>query len=1066
MTNFRNVLVGMMFFFAAVVISTPAASAGAAEIQSGSETGTLQGPVKGTITDGATGEPLIGVTVVIKGTTMGQITDARGQFSINLPGQEATLVFSFIGYTTQESVVSAGSTVNIRMQLELQQMEEVVVVGYGIQKKESVVGSITQATGDQILNSLRGADLTNALTGNLPGLITVQNNGIPGGSGAENPATRIFIRGRKTWNNSQPLILVDGIERDMNEVDPYTVEGISVLKDASATSVFGVKGANGVILITTKRGTLGRPRLTVNATSTAKMVSRVPETLGSYDANLLRNYVLLNEVVISEGAYDRMIPDEYLEYYKNQTYPEYFPDVNWREAMLKDVTFDRNINMSISGGTKAVKYFGSLSYLNEGDILKIQDYGQGYDPSFQYDRFNYRSNLDFTITPTTNFSVNLAGFFSNQKRPRQGLINQDWYSLYGYPHDLIPVTYSDGTWANYEDDRFKNYLLGANFTGYSKTNSTQVNTDFMLKQNLDFITKGLSFKAKLSYDITAATTGQNLVDDGIITKYISKDIVNEITPGMTEEEIKALEVKYTKWLEPDNSNSAAGLDFMSRPFTYSNETADGNANSFFRSLNYELSLDYNRDFGKHNVGGLFLMSRNERARGSVFPSYREDWVGRLVYNYDKRYILEVNGAYNGSEKFSKDYRFGFFPSLAAGWIVSNEQFFTPVKPFVNELKFRFSNGKVGSDAGIDRWQYIGSYEVTNSRAWFGSPTPSQSTYPQRAEGIIPNADLHWETSEKSDLGIEAGFFDNMLQVNFDYFWEHRSDIFVGGNERIVPVYFGAPPVSGNIGEVKTEGWEVETDFSNTTAGGLRYTAGISVAFAKDLIIKKSDPELAPDYQKQAGYAIDQPRITLPDRVMNSWNDVYTGVVGQTNANLLPGDFRSIDFDSDGVITIKDDAPYGYSNRPQYTYSPKFGLDYKGFSLNLMFYGAFNMEGMLTYGSFVNEYSIAYDYTRDASWNPQLGIGEDAKYSAIRITLPSRQFYIDRSYLRLKTAVLSYNVNSSLIKKVGLSGMRLHVNGENLLYFSKAPMDNESNDDYRYRSYPVLKRVTLGLSVNF
>jgi TonB-linked SusC/RagA family outer membrane protein len=950
-----------------------------------------QGPVTGIVTDAATGEVLLGVTVVVKGTTIGQITDPNGRFSINIPQQEVVLVFSSVGYASQEVTAKAGSTVNVALGLDVLEMDEVVVIGYGVQKKETVVGSISQASGDQIMNSLRGSDLTNALTGNLPGLITIQSSGIPGGSGAENNPTQIFIRGQKTWNNAQPLILVDGIEREMNDVDPYTVEGISVLKDASATAVFGVKGANGVILITTKRGAIGRPKLSISTSTSAKTISRITERLNSYETVKLKNYVLLNEVVLNESPWGYMIPEEQMRYYRDQTYPEYLPDVNWADEMLKDFSWDKTVNMTISGGTNFVKYFGSLSYLNEGDILRIRDVGQGYNPNFEFNRYNYRSNLDFNISPTTTFTVNLGGYFSSQQRPRQGLITKEWFGLYSFPSNIYPVKYSDGVYADIDDNRWRNQFVESNFTGYSMVKQTQVNSDFQLVQKLDFLTKGLSVKGKFSYDIRASSTGPNLIDNGIMTKYIDKDIMNEIEPGMSAEEIAEIEKRYTTWLIPARSG-AGGYDFVTDPISFTNENSNSNSdrNSFYRALNYELSLNYNRDFGKHNVGGLFLMSRNEMARGNIFPTYREDWVGRVVYGYDTRYLLEFNGAYNGSEQFGPDYRFGFFPSVAMGWVVSNESFFEPLKPIVNLMKFRYSNGKVGNDRisnnpALYRWLYLSSWNVTNDRWWFldTTPAPATSIYPQRFEGIIPNPFIQWETAHKQDVGVEMGFFQNLFRVHFDYFWEERTNIMVRGEDRVEPVYFGTDPVTANLGHVKNEGYEIELDFARTTPGGFRYNIGYALSFSKDLIIRKSDTELSPSYQKEAGYAIDQPRVYMHEGVINSWNDVYTGVLGQSRNDLLPGAFRQIDFNNDGIISVDDQAPYGFTPRPQYSYSPKFGIGYKGLDLNVDFYGVFNVEGqsMAMQGAFGFQQDILYNVHREIAWFPELGIGEEAQLPA-------------------------------------------------------------------------------------
>jgi len=1023
-----------------------------------------QGTVTGTVTD-LKGEPIIGATVVVKGTTMGALTDASGNFTIPNVPSDAILSFSFIGMTPQEIPLNGQTKMNVVLQEAVQALDEVVVVGYGMQKKQSVVGSITQTTGDDILKNVSGSDLSNALSGNIPGVTVIQNSGIPGGFGQEQDVTQIFIRGQKTWNNSAPLILVDGIERDMSQVDPYTIESISVLKDASSTAVFGVKGANGVILVTTQRGKEGKPKMSFNGTMSAKSVSRIPEQLDSYETLKIRNYVLVNELSISPSNWDYMTPELWLDYYRDQTYPDYLVNTNWVKESTKSFAIDQQANMSVAGGTKNVKYFGSFSYLHENDILRIKDYGQGYVPNYEYNRFNFRSNLDFDITPTTRFSTSLAGFMGvQQSPPNAGSSN---YALYGAPVDAYPMIYSDGTWGDWQvDERFKNLVVEANFNGSRTRKTSQVNTDFELNQKLDFLTKGLEANAKLSYDINANTVGPNINDDGILTKYIPSTIMEEIAPGMTDEQIKALEEKYTIWNMPRNYVGSTGYDYVDEPNINTTESVQTNV---FRSLNYQISLKYSREFGKHTFGGLLLMSRNERATGSEFASYREDWVGRVTYNYDMRYLFEFNGAYNGSEKFARKYRFGFFPSMAVGWVVSNERFFTKYTSIVNNLKLRFSNGRVGSDAGVARWLYTGSYNVTSSTWQFGAPY-AQSSYPIIKEGIIPNPDIQWETSDKTDFGIETGFFKNLITINFDYFWENRTNIFISGTDRSVPEYFGAPAVSANLGQVKNKGWELESEFSKTTPGGFNYWAALAWSFVKDEIIERADPELRPSYQKQAGYAIGQPRNSLNQALINSWNDVYTGVLGESNETLLPGDFHLVDFNSDGVVNSEDNAPYGFTNRPQYSYTPRIGMEYKGLSASLVFYGVYNVEGESNYGPlttpFWNSRSILWPASRDLSWCPELGITTNATYPGMRFATKdnSGSIYQSRAAFRLQHAEIAYILSSQFVKKMGISNLRFLLSGDNLFLLSDMFVDFDDTEENR--NYPRLKRYNFGVSFNF
>jgi TonB-linked SusC/RagA family outer membrane protein len=1035
--------------------------------------------VTGRVSDATSGEALPGVNVVIQGTYTGAVTDLDGRFTIIVPDEEAILSFSFVGYTTKSVQVGAQRELLIMLDLSTTALEEVVFVGYGVQKKESVVGAISQTTGETILQGTQGSDLGNALTGALPGLITISTTGLPGGQGEDDDYALLYIRGKKTWNNAAPLVLVDGVERPLNDVNPYEIESISVLKDASATAVFGVKGANGVILITTLRGQEGKAKLSVDATMTVKTISRIPRREDSYTANLMKNYAILNELPISESSWSAMVPNRWLDLYKSQEYPEYLPSIDWVDEFTKDYATDKTINLALTGGSKVVKYYGAIAYFNEGDILNIKDYGQGYTPSFSFDRINFRSNLDFDISRSTRFSANLSGFYSDKRRPG-GDKFKGWPYLYSAPPDLWPPHYQDGTWAEYAlYDRYPNGIYAFNFFGVDVEKTTNVTTDFMLDQKLDFITKGLSFNAKLSYDNTAYSNGPTTSGYGKLTKWIAPTIVDEITPGMTEEEIKALEEKYTFYQFPLELSST-GYDYVELPNSYESEEAD---EEVYRSLYYQLSMNYARDFGRHSITGLALMSRQERALGDNFPSYREDWVGRVTYGFDRRYLLEFNGAYNGSEKFSKDYRFGFFPSMAVGWVVSNERFFERIRPVMNNLKIRYSDGYVGSDEGIARWLYVGSWIVlppTTSESSedvfrFGYPY-LQNAYPLRYEGVIPNPDIQWETSHKRDFGIETGFFSNRLRLSFDYFIENRTNIFVTGSERVIPDYLGVTPVSANIGAVDMHGWEFEGHFTHTTARGLNFWFSYSWAFSKDKIIERGDPILKPDYQKQAGYQIDQPREVLNqlERPMLTWNEIYNTVQGQSNSQVLPGDFAQIDFNSDGVIDANDNVPIGYPPRPQYSYAPSAGLSYKNFSFLVRLYGVYNVQGEVgTYrGAFANQYSIVYPWNRDYAWSPEFNNTASAINPGLRFNTSSSSGYIakSRAYLKLQHIELGYTITAPWIRTVGLNSLRLLLSADNFILYSQMTEDLDADrptvQTNTRRTYPKFSRYNAGVSFNF
>jgi hypothetical protein len=574
------------------------------------------------------------------------------------------------------------------------------------------------------------------------------------------------------------------------------------------------------------------------------------------------------------------------------------------------------------------------------------------------------------------------------------------------------------------------------------------------------------------------TVGPNLTGDKPISKWISPDIVDAIKPGMTLAQIRALENTYTTWNVAGAGTS--GYDWTRAPDSYGTETAQTNVT---RSLYYQFSINYNREFGKHTITGLGLMSRQQRASGSAFTSYREDWVGRVTYGYDRRYLAEFNAAYNGSEKFASKYRFGFFPSMAFGWVLSNETFFESIKHIVNNLKFRYSDGKVGSDEGIARWLYTGSWLVypgststsVETLYRFGAPYIANS-YPFRYEGVIPNVDIHWETAHKRDLGLESGFFNDQIKVSFDYFMEDRTDIFLTGTSRPVPNYFGADPVSANEGEVRVKGWEFETRLSRDFANGLNVWFAHSWAFVKDKVIEEGDPPLKPTYQKLAGYQINQPRVTLKQgehSAIATWNDVYNTVGGSTNTYLLPGDFKRVDFNSDGLIDANDQAPYGYPSRPQYTYSPSMGIGYKNFTANVRFYGVYNIAGTTGQytGSFTNSLSMLNQWDLDQRWSPENNFTTNAIDAQLRVATTSAGGYVatPRSYIRLETAELSYTIAGEWVKKMGLTNLRLILSGNNLFLWSKMYEDLDfggpSTTDGRL-TYPVLRRFNFGVSLNF
>lgn len=1036
--------------------------------------------VSGNVTDNSN-QPLPFVTVVIKGTTTGFITDSKGNYFLPNVKESDVLVFSFVGMSTQEIPVSGMSVINVKMLETTVDIEDVVVIGYGTQKKESVVGSITTAKAEVLERRGGVSNLGNALSGQLPGVTVMSTTDEPG---KEDP--KILIRGLSTWNNSSPLILVDGIERRMNDIDVNEVASISVLKDASATAVFGVKGANGVILITTKRGEIGKAKLSVKASNTFKYLSKASKLSEAYTSLLWKNQGIENEVSVNEPSWGNYMPyDEVLNYKTPQEYPYLYPNIDWQDLMLKKFATSQKVSMDVSGGTKFVSYFASIGYSHDGDILNSGfNEKKGYDPSFTYDRINFRGNLDFQVTSTTKLSVNLSGYTGQKKESNVASFNASWNdrimgSIFGLaPNSFIPQ-YEDGMYGNDPTSMVYNPLAILNETGVSQWNNMFIGSDFTLSQNLDFITNGLSVQGRVSFDNTFYSVGPTLQDGQAGGMYLQKYVSPSIRYALTAAD-SANAIVYTE-LGGATSAHVNDYDWAARPWIYTPEMAT--TGSLGRALFYQTSLNYARSFGNHDVSGLFLFSRRKNASGGGFPSYQEDWVSRLTYDYRKKYFLEVNGAYNGSEKFGPGYRFGFFPSLAAGWMVSNENFMD--YDWLDKLKVRGSIGIVGTDAGIPRWGYQNSWVVGSGTSFYGTKEQAYfnndngyfyvwntkdlySPYRSYHEGTIANPDINWESVLKKNIGVEVSVLKNKLSLDLDLFKDERSNVFMSASQRKIPVYFGAPPVAANLGKTETKGFELGIMHRNNFNNGFGYSLRVDVTMVNDMIIKAEDPILMDSYMKLAGYSIGQTKTQIHTDIGSSWDDVYAQTTISNTRFKLPGDWDIIDFNGDGEITLSDNIPYGYaSDRPKKTYSALLGLTYKNLSFMAQLYGVTNITNYVQISTpGLARMAPLSAYVSDA-WSVE---NPNASFKAPRVGTSSpmgARNYYDGSYLRLKTIEIAYLIPSSVVSRIGLSDLKVFINGNNLFYWSKMPVDVESGSVVaNANAYPKLGYVNIGVNLNF
>ncbi|WP_297098604.1 TonB-dependent receptor [uncultured Draconibacterium sp.] len=1005
--------------------------------------------IKGTVVDDQD-MPVIGATVIVKGTTIGIPTNVDGDFELNVPTDKEILVISFIGMETKEIDISNQSQINVTLESSSVQLEETVVVGYGQQKKESVVGAITQTTGDVLEKSGGVTNVGTALTGKLPGVITYSSTGQPG---SEDP--KIIIRTQSSWNNSDPLILVDGIERSMSDVDISSVESVSVLKDASATAVYGVRGANGVILITTKRGKQGKANIQVRANATMKIPSKLPEKYDSYDALMLRNQAIEREMGVSPVSWEDYTPMSVINKYRypaDLTEFERYPNVNWEDVLFKDFAMAYNASINVSGGTKFAKYFAAADFINEGDLFKTVDNGQGYDPGFNYNRINVRSNLDFQLTKTTSFSANLFGSNGVQQTPWNFNGNGPWQAAYfTAPDAMQPVYESTGIWGFYfpHDANQPNSVFQLARNGIEKQTQTKITTDFILKQELDFITEGLKFEGSYSIDNT----------------------FREVDRGVQDNSFKTVQ---RMWVDPGNGeiiydlpiDASTQFDYIDQ-IIWSTQAGNVSTNSTFRRQYYSLRMNYARDFGKHNVTALALFSREKYAGGSEFSHFREDWVFRSTYNYGGKYFFEVNGAYNGSEKFGPQNRFAFFPSFSGGWMISEESFMESVW-FLDMLKVRGSWGRIGDDAVGGRWLYADQWSYGDN-SLLGAIASNASPYEYFRNTSIGNPAISWETVEKRNIGADYSFFDGLIAGSFDYFNDNRTDILISGSSRAIPSYFGGSAPTGNLGEVKSSGFELEVRLSKVINQSLRLWANTNFTHATNEVIFADDPELYPDYQKTAGYAINQTSSYIDAGYLASWDDVLGSTNRQINNGVkLAGDYNIVDFNGDGLIDNYDRAPYGYTGVPQNTFSTTIGADWKGLNFSMQFYGVSNVTREVLFPTFYQAKNSAYlegtYWTVEDGGDVPLPRWIASKGDESRGT----RYLYDGSYMRLKTAELGYTFSGGWIQQAGMKACKLYVSGNNLILWTDMPDDRESNfgGGSRTGAYPTMRRVNLGVDITF
>ncbi|MDO5525203.1 MAG: TonB-dependent receptor [Prevotella sp.] len=1024
--------------------------------------------IKGTVVDEA-GEPVIGASVLIQGAaaTQGTVTDFDGNFTLSVK-PNAKLSISYIGYKPQ--VVTAKNGMKVTLKEDNAMLQAVEVVAYGTQKKVTVTGALSSIKSEDLVRT-PVSSVNNVLAGQLSGVSTVQFSGEPGSDAAE-----IFVRGKATWVDAKPLIQVDGVEREMWDIDPNEIESVTVLKDASATAVFGVRGANGVVLITTKRGQEGKARVSVNASFSALTPTKMVEQASSLGYATFYNQMLTND------GQAPLFSETVLEKFRTNSDPIRFPSMDWVDYLMKDVTLQQQHNVNISGGNKQVKYFISAGMFTQGGLFK--EFDRPYDYGYQYQRFNYRANLDIDVTKTTKISLNLSGKIDDSNKPRTGQGSGGMIKAIYYATPFVSPGIVDGRYImnsilatdNLSKDKENRLpILGSSpMTYYAyqpgayQYNNNKLSMDIALEQKLDFITKGLLLKVKGSYNSSYQQT-----------RTVTAEVATYI-PVLQEDGKSILYRKDKNDVAPTYSTAASGKG---------------------RNWYAEGSLNYNRSFGDHTVTALALYNQSKEyyLKGAYIdiPRTYVGFVGRATYDWKNRYMAEFNIGYNGSENFAPGKRFGTFPAGSVGWVISDEAFFKPISKVVSFMKLRASWGLVGNDKiGEDRFMYIADPYYVNQSALYERQGKDDGAYAYNfgvengtaTKGAIEaaknNPDVTWEKAFKQDYGVDVNFLNDQLRATFDYYKEHRKDILLSNGT--LPAILGFTPPKSNLGEVDSWGWELSLNWNSKIGKDFRYWAKLNLSYNQNEIVANFQEPQQNEYMYTRGHRIGKRSM------YKFWKFYYDGAeadyekeFGQPfpqqiieNKYLKPGDAVYVDMDGNGKIDPNDMYRTGFTDDPEYIAGLSFGFAYKKLTFNAQLTGAWNVSRVIsdvfrrpflssntTTDGGLLQYHIDNTWTVDnpsqsAEYPRATWANADQNYAECTL------YEKDAKYLRLKTIQVSYDFDFPFMKKLGMNQLQLSLSGYNLFTFSPYLWGDPETRASNSPSYPLQRTYTASLKIGF
>lgn len=1037
--------------------------------------------VSGTVLDKTTNDPLIGVSVVVKGVVnAGTITDMDGKFTLKLPYAEAPLVFSYLGYQPQEIVPGAKKELTVLLQEDTKALQEVVVVGYTKQRKETMIGSVATITTKDLTQSPT-ANINNALAGRLPGLIVNQYaGGEPGVDQSE-----LFIRGKATYGNQSAIVIVDGIERDMSYLAPDEIETFTILKDASATAAYGIRGANGVIVITTKRGKAAE-KATVNLKASIGINQPIgfPEYLGSADYATLYNEARLNDAkmtgadISSLNLFSQQAIDNFRRAKGDNSdglgYDWDYYDFAFKPGLQEDVS------LSIRGGTDKVRYYVLANYFSQGGNYKYSNAGE-YDSQTKFTRYNFRSNIDININRYLSTRLDLGARITDRNAP--GTTAGRLMTICATQPPYLPILVEENAHPQneeyiqqnprgmlYGDNIYRYNLLGElSRTGYLNEKNTYLNGSFAMNLDMEFLTKGLKAEVMFSYDASEGRWINRKLDT-------YKDGYREYP-------------KYATFMPIEGSDAyMAGGHYMGAYKTgnkYDIDQTIGNGFSHNASdgrTYIQARLDYNRLFSnRHEVTAMLLANRGNRTVNNELAYHSQGITGRFAYYYNQKYLMEFNFGYNGSENFAPGKRYGFFPAGSIGWVVSEEEFMKKAS-WIDFLKVRASYGLVGSDNVSSRFPYLAfygggsGYDFGNN---FGTNVGGTS------EGNLANANLTWEKARKLNVGIDFTTLNQRLALTIDAFYEYRFDIITDMNSDGIMEYpdiVGKDAALQNLGEVSNRGVDIELSWNDKIGKDFRYYIRPNLTFSRNRLEYKAEVARKNSWRKETGKRLYENFVYVFDHFVADQEeaDRLNKIGYQPWGQLIPGDVVYKDLDRNGVIDDEDRTAMGNPRSPELMFGIPFGFQYKNFDFSVLLQGA-TKSSILLNGAAVFDFP---QFEQDKigrvkkmhldRWTPETAA--TAKYPALHYGTHdnnkngnSSLFLYDASYLRLKNVEIGYNVSPKLLRKFHVQQARIYVQGLNLLTFDKlgdVDIDPETKSGDGASWYPIQKVFNFGIDITF